>query len=218
MNSNLTRSIPLKDQVLEILRDMIIKGEISSEQKLTEQGVMDMLNIGRMPARDALMKLEEQGLVVTKPDARYVVKLKPQDINHLFDIRRALESLAVEGAARNCTDEECAKLHSILADMAAAVSASDTAAYIQTDLSIHQTIWEMSKNPHLIKMLRSMTGLIYMFISSQTTIVHDWDEAMNMHSRLVQAICSHDHDAAIATINENMSASLDLSLKVFDQE
>ncbi|QPC84172.1 GntR family transcriptional regulator [Phototrophicus methaneseepsis] len=218
MNNNLLRNAPLKDQALEILRDLIMRGQITPEQKLTEQGVMDMLNIGRMPARDALMKLEEQGLVVTKPDARYVVKLGAQDIRQLFDIRKALELLAIEGAAQHCTEADCARLHGILREMDIAVSEGDVTTYIQTDLNIHQTIWDISRNPHLIKMLRSMTGPIYMFISSHTTIQHNWDEVMDLHSTLVQAVCDHDHDSAIEAINVHMSNSLEWSLKIFDKE
>lgn len=211
-------SAPLKDQIVEILRDRIMNGEISPEQKLTEKGVMDMLDIGRMPARDALMKLEEQGLVVSKPDARYVVKLEQQDIRHLFDIRRSLELLAVKDAVRNCTESDGTRLREILREMEEAVSEGDTEAYIKTDLAIHETIWEISQNPYLIKMLRSMTGPIFMFISSHTVIQHNWNEVLGLHSTLVQAICDQELDDAVEAINAHMSNSLAWSLKAFDKE
>src|SRR5204863_2745680 len=80
----------LKDQAWVILRDLIVTGVIAPGQKLTERDVAKLLGVGRMPARDALMKLEEQGLVVTKPDARYVIELSRKDIEDWFEIRQAL--------------------------------------------------------------------------------------------------------------------------------
>src|SRR5436853_7853450 len=77
----------LKEQAWEILRDLIVRGVIAPGQKLTERDVAKLLGVGRMPARDALMKLEEQGLVVTKRDARYVIELSQKDIEDWFEIR-----------------------------------------------------------------------------------------------------------------------------------
>src|SRR5215831_3504469 len=88
----------LKEQAWIILRDLIVTGAISPGQKLTERDVAKLLGVGRMPARDALMKLEEQGLVVTRPDARYVIELGQKDIQDWFEIRQALEVLAVQNA------------------------------------------------------------------------------------------------------------------------
>ena len=62
----------LKDQAAEVLRDYISDGRLPEGSKVTERDVANLLGIGRAPARDALMALEAEGLVVSRPDGRYV--------------------------------------------------------------------------------------------------------------------------------------------------
>ena len=64
----------LKEQTTDLLRDLIVSGRIPAGAKITERDVAAMLNISRMPARDALMELERQGLVISKPGGRYVIQ------------------------------------------------------------------------------------------------------------------------------------------------
>jgi DNA-binding GntR family transcriptional regulator len=205
----------LKDQAWEILRGMIIKGQLPPDQKLTERDVMQLLDIGRMPARDALMRLEEQGLVVTKPDARYVVKLGPNDIQNLFDVRKSLEILAVTAAAGQTTPADCQKLRNPLGRMREAIARQDAEAFIHSDLDIHEAIWHMSRNPYLIKMLHSMIDPISTVIASHTALQQDWGDVLQLHIRLIDAICTGDVDAARLALQRHMDDSLQWSLRAF---
>ncbi|MBI1259327.1 MAG: FCD domain-containing protein [Chloroflexi bacterium] len=215
MNNPKVETRNLKDQAWEILRDMIIKGQLQPDQKLTEREVMQLLGIGRMPARDALMRLEEQGLVVNKPDARYVVKLGPQDIQNLFDVRKSLEILAVTAAARQATPEDCQQLRNSLDVMREAIAHQDTEAFVHSDLNIHEAIWQMSRNRYLIKMLNSMIDPISTFIASHTGLQHDRDDVLQLHIQLIDAISTGDVDAAILAMQSHMDDSLAWSLRVF---
>ena len=205
----------LKEQAWEILRDMIIKGQLQPDQKVTEREVMQLLGIGRMPARDALMRLEEQGLVVNKPDARYVVKLEAQDIQNLFDVRKSLEILAVTAATRQATPADCQQLRNSLDGMCEAIARQDTEAFIHSDLDIHEAIWQMSRNHYLIKMLNSMIDPISTFIASHTGVQQDRDAVLQLHIRLIDAISTGDVDAAILAMQSHMDDLLDWSLRAF---
>src|SRR5688500_4484920 len=128
----------LKDQSTELLRSYIISGRIPPGTKLAERELADLLGISRMPARDALMDLEREGLVVSRPNGRYVIKLVSQDIEQLFEIRLVLERLAVSAAAANHSPQHCAALRANLGDMAAAITANDRDVYVRADLEAHQ--------------------------------------------------------------------------------
>jgi DNA-binding GntR family transcriptional regulator len=206
----------LKDQAWEILRDLIVKGLIAPGQKLTERDVARLLGVGRMPARDALMKLEEQGLVVTKPDARYVIELSRTDIEDWFEIRQALEILSVQNAVLRRAEEDCAQLRDALRAMQSAVARRDAEMYVQSDLEIHERIWKMSRNRHLIGMLHTMIGPIFVLISSQTNIQHDWDAVFQLHSTLVGKICSGDVSEAVEAMRQHNADSLAWSLTAFE--
>jgi len=207
----------LKEQAWEILRDLIVKGSIAPGQKLTERDVAKLLGVGRMPARDALMKLEEQGLVVTKPDARYVIELSQKDIEDWFEIRQALEILSVQNAVLRRTEEDYNQLLDALQSMRSAVTQRDVDAYVQSDLEIHELIWKMSHNRHLIGMLHTMIGPIFVLIASQTHIQHDWDAVFQLHSTLVGKICSGDVPAAVEAMQQHNADSLAWSLTAFKE-
>jgi len=112
----------LKDQSTELLRTYIIGGRIPPGTKLAERELADLLGVSRMPARDALMDLEREGLVVSRPNGRYVIELHSQDIEQLFEIRLVLERLAVSAAAANHSEQNDAALRANLAEMAAAIA------------------------------------------------------------------------------------------------
>jgi DNA-binding GntR family transcriptional regulator len=207
----------LGKQAWEHLRDLIVRGKLQPGQKLTERDVSQQLGVSRMPARDALMKLEEQGLVVTKGNARYVIELKAVDIQNLFEIRCQLELLAVDAAIRNATKQETTRLTDLLAQMKLSVKRHDETLFKKSDLDIHEAIWGMSKNPYISKMLQSISGPVFMFIDRHVAIQENWEEVLDLHSKLITAICSDNSSAARKAMRQHMDNSLALSLRAFDQ-
>src|SRR5207249_8524626 len=65
----------LKDRAMDLLRDHIVSGRIPAGAKVVERDVAQLLGISRAPVRDALIQLETEGLVVSKPSGRYVIEL-----------------------------------------------------------------------------------------------------------------------------------------------
>jgi DNA-binding GntR family transcriptional regulator len=208
----------LKDQSTELLRDSIISGRIPPGTKLAERELADLLGVSRMPARDALMELEREGLVVSKPNGRYVIELAKSDVQKLYQVRLELEKLAVTLAAQRASGEHCARLKANLQQMRDAIQRNDREAYVKSDLEAHELIWEQAHNPYLLKMLYSIVGPIFMFIASQTEFQTNWHETLQLHQELAEAICTGDGARAIQSIEEQMKNSLQLSLRVFDGE
>jgi DNA-binding GntR family transcriptional regulator len=205
----------LKDQSTELLRSYIISGRIPPGTKLAERELAALLGVSRMPARDALMDLEREGLVVSRPNGRYVIELHAQDIEQLFEIRLVLERLAVSAAAANHSEQNCAALRANLAEMAAAIARNDRDGYVRADLEAHQLIWHQANNPYLLKMLNSIVGPIFMFISSQPDFQTNWQETYQMHQELADAICAGDAAQAVRSIEAQMQNSVALSYHVF---
>lgn len=208
----------LKDQMTDLLRASIMGGRIPPGTKLAERELADLLGVSRMPARDALMDLEREGLVVSRPNGRYVIDPDRAIVEQLFQVRMTLESLAVEQAAANASPENCAKLHHSLERMRDAIRRNDRDGYVQSDLAAHQLIWAQARNPYLVKMLNSILGPIFMFISSQTGYQPDWNETLQLHEELTEYICTGQVDKAVQSIRDQMANSLRLSLEVFERK
>lgn len=208
----------LKVQSTELLRSHIIAGRIPPGTKLVEREVAGLLGTSRMPARDALMDLEHEGLVISRPNGRYVINPDANIIRQLFEVRVTLESLAVAQAAAHNSPENCAALQGSLERMRAAIRNNDRDGYVISDLIAHQLIWEQARNPYLVKMLDSILGPIFMFISSHTGYQLDWNETLQMHEELTAHICAGRAEEAVQSITAQLANSLRLSLEVFEQK
>ena len=204
----------LKEQAAELLRDLIVSGRIAAGSKITERDVAEKLKVSRMPARDALMDLERQGLVETKPDGRYVVALGAEDVAHLYRVRLNLEKLALELALPKMNESIFNELRGHLLLMRAAIDGGDKAAYVASDLATHQTLWRTAGNPYLTKTLESMIGPIFIFISSQVQIHEDWELTYKLHEDLLRAVYQRNLVEALHQIDIHMESSLELTMEV----
>jgi DNA-binding GntR family transcriptional regulator len=207
----LDRSL-LKDRIGELLREYIISGRVPAGAKLVEREIAESFGVSRMPVRDALMQLETEGLVVSRPDARYVVELTEQDIRELYEVRIVLERLAAQNAARRTTTQKQAALSAKLAEMKDALERQDGATFAKTDVEIHRLIWAQAGNHKLMRTLESLVGPIFMWI---TLNHYPAGFAFGFHEEIVAAIGSGDQEAAAQSVERHMREALDTSLRIF---
>lgn len=205
--------VSLKDQAADILRDQIISGDIPPGSKLVEREVAELLGISRAPARDALMQLEKEGLVVSKLDARYVIELTERDIRELHAIRLVLERLAVDLAAQNTNARNRAAQNAMLNNMEEAIAKRDQGAFARADVEGHTLVWEQAGNLHLKNTLHSMIGPIFMFMANSAEY-YDWNETLELHRDLVNCINAGDREAAQASIERHLQNSCERSVGV----
>lgn len=209
----LERSL-LKDQATELLRDCIISGQIPPDTKLVEREVAELLGTSRAPARDALIELEKEGLIVTKSNGRHVIELSERDIRELYQVRLALEKLAVELAIQNASPENRTALLTKLQEMKEAVARNDYSAFTMNDVEMHRLIWVQANNRHLLKALNSMVGPIFMFVARHAKCC-DWNETLELHEDLVTCVNSGDVRMVLKSIERHLDNALHRSLRVF---
>ncbi len=204
----------LVDRTCELLRDYIISGRIPPGTRLVERQLAEQLGISRVPVREALIQLEKDGLIISKPDGRYVIELTEQDIHKLYEVRRVLERLAVELATQNTSPERADALRNKLQDMQQAVARQDRSAYVRNDIEIHRLIWSQANNPYLFDLLRTLTGPIFMFVADNANVI-GWDEAFELHEDLIGSINAGDVRAALENVERHMEDALSRSYRVF---
>jgi DNA-binding GntR family transcriptional regulator len=206
----------LKDRAAETLRDYISTGRIPEGTKLTEREVSRLLGISRMPAHEALTILEAEGLVVSRPDGRYVIELSEKDVRDLHALRQTLECLAVELAAANASDENRAALQASLHELEQAVASGDPSNCTKCDMALHQTIWRQADNPHLLRVLVSVLGTI--FVLAERVKVYGQEDLTRMldgHRRLIELISAGEGAGAAAVLESHLKSSLRESLRTF---
>ncbi len=205
----------LKDRAADTLRDYISSGRIPEGTKLTERDVSELLGISRSPARDALMTLETEGLIVSRPTGRFVIELTEKDVRDIHLLRWTLERIAAELAAANMTEAQREELYAALRDLEAAVD-GDAHDWARSDTALHRTIWRLADNAHLLKVLDSVFGAIFVLAERDKRYGTRNDErVIANHRELVDLIVAGDGAKAGLAVELQIKRSLEKNLKTF---
>jgi DNA-binding GntR family transcriptional regulator len=151
----------LKSHVYTTLRDAIVSGRYKPGQRLKESQLAREFNISRIPVREALTKLHEQGLVMShERRGMFVTALAEEDVQRINSLRLVLEAEALRLCAAHMTNGVAARLTQLVEQMDnwAPNSHIDSAAI---DLEFHRTMWSATGNPYLVKALDSVTTVLF---------------------------------------------------------
>jgi DNA-binding GntR family transcriptional regulator len=152
--------ITLKSRVVGKLREAILSGQYMPGDRLNEARLAHEFNISRIPIREALIQLQESGLVMNHEGRGLcVTKLSEEDIQRINSVRLVMETEAVWLARENMTPEVAAQLEAVLAKMEAAHDLLVEVAPM--DIEFHRLIWAASGNPYLARTLDSLVAQLF---------------------------------------------------------
>ena len=133
---------PLRDLVFEALKEAILTQKLHPGERLLESELAVELGVSRTPVREAIRRLEQENLVVMIPrKGAYVAGISLKDIHEVYEIRAALEALALELAAAYITDEELAELARQVSEEEAMTEDGRLNEIIFIDSSFHDLIY-----------------------------------------------------------------------------
>jgi len=165
MSSRLNKlsKVPLREQILNAIRNAIVEGKFKAGEKIPEQELADELGVSRTPIREAIRMLEQQGLLEIRPqNGTYVATLNKREAEDGLYVRAALEELAVSQAIRRLTEQEwadlCDRYEALLEQGRAAVQQNNPVAGIEFDTEWHTMLIDAAQNNSLSRAWR-ITGL-----------------------------------------------------------
>lgn len=145
---------PLPKQVEQALKEAIFSGRIKPGEKLNEEKLASEMHVSRVPIREALRLLGQQGIVtISENRGAHVTRLTAADVRELFEIRERLEPFAAALAAQSLTARDITRLAALLRRMAAAAAEDDRLKFFRADLEFHRIIWRLSGHRLLEKIL-----------------------------------------------------------------
>jgi len=206
--SALDRAQPLTERVAERLREAIVSGEIAPGARLSVPEIARRLNVSRTPARESLLVLEREGLVVPHPTSGVTVLVGDrQDIIDLFDLREGLEAIAARRVAER-SPGIAVTLDAIVDRHEDAVALKDLAAHIECDREFHRTIREATGNRRLSRQLLQIEQQLVV-LNRMLTDKPGWRGAAvtRDHRRIAKAIGTGDADAAESAIRRHIGRS-----------
>ena len=156
--------LPLRDVVFNTLRQAILKGELAPGERLMEIQLAEKLGVSRTPIREAIRKLELEGLVLMIPrKGAEVAKISEKSLRDVLEVRRSLEELAIELACQRMSDEELDDLERAQRAFREAISQGMAMAIAETDEHYHDIIYQGTCNDKLVQMLNNLREQMYRY-------------------------------------------------------
>ncbi len=189
LNFDIHSHRPLREIVYEELRNLILTGQIKPGTRMMEIELAEDMGVSRTPIREAIRKLEKEGLVVIEPrKGAYASEVSIKDMEDILEVRANLEGLAACLAAERMTEQEKKTLHEIKEKFQVAVAEGNMADMIALDTKFHHLIVESSRNNHLIHMVEQLQELVLRFRYIYYKDFKRAEEMIPEHKRIFEAI------------------------------
>ena len=193
---NMNEYLPLRDVVFNTLRQAILKGELEPGERL---------GVSRTPIREAIRKLELEGLVLMIPrKGAEVAKISEKSLRDVLELRRSLEELAIELACQRMTEEEIDELEDAQRAFRKAVDSKDVMLMAETDEKYHEIIYQGTKNSRLVQILNNLREQMYRY---RLEYIKDADKRQILlieHDNILKAVRNRKVAEAKAAMREHI--------------
>jgi DNA-binding GntR family transcriptional regulator len=199
----------VRERVRSQLYEWIVTGRLRPGDRLVERDLAEELGVSRVPVREAIRSLEAEGFVAVRSPRRVVVRqLSKVDVEELFDVREALEVLAVGLACERADPPGLRRLKGHLAEVARALSVGEISQVAKANSQFHQEIITLAGHKVLSSILHPLENkLNWLFRQND-----GWDRLLHEHDHLYEAIASGDAERARACAIEHVRVNRALAL------
>ena len=190
---NMNEYLPLRDVVFNTLRDAILKGELEPGERLMEIQLAERLGVSRTPIREAIRKLELEGLVLMIPrKGAEVAKISEKSLRDVLEVRRSLEELAAELACQRMDAEALKDLEDAQKAFIQAVESGETMTMAEADEHFHDVIYMGTDNTRLVQILNNLREQMYRYRVEYLKNNEVYEQLLEEHEFLIQAVIKHD--------------------------
>lgn len=199
MQNSLPADLPLRDVVFYTLRQSILTGELKPGERLMEIHLADKLGVSRTPVREAIRRLELEGLVTMFPRrGAEVAQITEKSMSDVLEVRRTLDALCAELACDRITEEGLASLKCACEVFEQCVDTGDAKKIAQADVSLHDIIVQATGNQRLIQLVNNLSEQMYRYRFEYIKDSHQHETLIKEHRIIYQSILNKDKDTAAA--------------------
>ena len=210
---------PIRDEVFTSLRDAILNGHFEPGERLVEKDLAQQMDVSRTPIREALRKLELEGLVAYTPrKGVVVVGVSSNDALEIYTICGVLEGLAARLAAINRSDEDMAGLRKILSEMEKCIKKNKIDEFIPLHVNFHNSCARASKSPRLCQMIISLREYVKNFTEISYGLPGRLQYGCEEHQEIFEAIDKKDDDMAEQAARSHLQQARESFLKAISNE
>lgn len=196
---------PISDTICEVLRQDILSGKLKPGERLMEVRYAEQLGVSRTPLREAMRKLELEGLVTIVPrHGAHVTVISKKDVEEVLEVRTVLDGLAAALALQHLSKSDTEEMEELLYQFEKSVAAHDLEAQIKTDEAFHEYIYMKSENERLISMNHSIKDHIYRCRVLYLKDFSDTSQVVQEHRALLRAFLESDTHKVRALSEEHV--------------
>lgn len=198
---------PLYEEALSAIRTAILRGSFAPGERLYGPDLARDLGLSRGPVREALHKLEQEGIVVSSPHhGSSVVTIDDDEIRDAVALREYLETLHCDRVTAGMTDEILTELEDQVGRMSAAAQADDLAGLAENDFAFHDRLISIGRSPLLHRVWRSIAGQLQMSLAvSDPVFLKENGDIAREHEPILAALRARDPEQLEVALREHLS-------------
>jgi DNA-binding GntR family transcriptional regulator len=194
---NLNDYKPLREVIFNTLKEAIIVGELKPGERLMEVQLAEKMGVSRTPVREAIRKLELEGLVTMIPrKGAQVAGLSPKDIVDVLEVRSVLDGLATSLSSVKMKEEQLKELKQINKQFANYVEKGNLQGSIKKDVEFHEVIYRSSGNEKLMQIVSNLREQVQRFRVIYLKDYSNQKDIESEHEEIIEAIMKRDPEAA----------------------
>jgi Transcriptional regulators len=192
------------------LREAIVSGRFHPNERLVEASVATQLGAGRTAVRAALVRLDQEGLVVLEPNRGARVRLiSDQEALEIEEVRATLEGMLARRAATRAKPADLQDLQQVIVEMRLRVEKKDPLGYSELNAHFHQRIWAAADHPTTSRLVGSLKSQSIRLQYHTILRPGRTERSLREHEAIFNALKAHDPDAAEAAMREHLAEVLE---------
>lgn len=190
------------DRAYQYILQEIVENRLMPGSPIIEQEIADQLNISRTPIREAMKRLEVEGLLISLPyQGTLVATLTTEDIREICNLRSMIELWSLKQGFSLITEEELDHIESLFNE---AISPFDPEKYYVADVMLHKLIVNKARSKRLQNMLNTLDVQIMRFRKATTTSSHRFSKSYQEHIEIINDIRNHNYEKCVADLEQHL--------------
>jgi len=202
------RGVTTPDLIADTLRDEILRGAIAPGAPLRQEELASRFGVSRLPVRDALVRLESQGLVEVFPNrGAFVLSLSADEVREIYDLRILLEGDAIERAVPLMTADDWRRID---AAQDAATRSAGSAEWAEGDWALHRALYLPARMPRQLAMIEQLRGTVARYSAAHASLPAHTSQWLADHEGVLQACRARSGVAAKRRIGDHLKRAGEL--------
>ncbi|WP_085505769.1 GntR family transcriptional regulator [Thalassobacillus devorans] len=203
----LIKNYSLSDQIYNLLKESIIKGNLNPGDRILELEVAKKYEVSQAPVREALSRLKKEGFVIHhRNKGSFVSNLSNKNIEEVYSFRAAIEPLAISRAIENITDKQIDKLYEIYEGMLTAGKANNLDEIRSYDVQFHSYIYQLADHHFMYQVWNDLIAIGDRIWYLNTKLYFEnLEELAQIHKPIVDSIAERNTEKCISAFKEHMN-------------